>query len=324
MPEREQGRLTLRAVEIFVSVVEERSLGGGARRLGASASTVSQQIANLEEALGVSLIDRGARPFALTPAGRLFHARALAILDEVSRARSELSELDLSAVRELTLALLEDLEGDVLPELLVRLARTFPNCNFVAHTGYSHRNLEALENRSADLIVSADGVNLPDWIERHEIVRDPLILICADGVLGQGDDMLEALVAAPMVRFGRSLHIGRQIEAHLRRVRLSPPHRFEVETNKAMVALVARSRGWAITTPLGLLSSGYDHAAIEAHPMPFPSQARVLSVCTRRDVLGTLPAAVSAVLRSVISENAIVQGQQRMPWLGDGFRVLGT
>jgi len=80
------GRLTLRAIEIFVAVIEEGSFSTGARRLGASTSSVSQQVTNLEAALGARLIDRAARPLALTPAGYVFQRRALAILDETARA----------------------------------------------------------------------------------------------------------------------------------------------------------------------------------------------------------------------------------------------
>jgi DNA-binding transcriptional LysR family regulator len=48
----DHGRLTLRAIEIFVAVIEEGSFSTGARRLGASTSSVSQQVTNLEAALG--------------------------------------------------------------------------------------------------------------------------------------------------------------------------------------------------------------------------------------------------------------------------------
>lgn len=323
MTEREEGRLTLRAIEIFVAVVDAGSLVGGARLLGAAPSTVSQQIAALETSLGVGLVDRAARPFALTAAGRLFHARALSILDQVAQARSELAELDLSAVRELTIALLEDLEGDVLPELLTRLARTFPNCAFVVETGYSHLNIEALERRRADLVVSSDGESQVEGIERYAIIRDPMILITAPGLLEGAADPRDVLAMAPMIRFTRAQAIARQIEAHLRRVRLTAPNRFEVETNKAMMAMVSRLDGWAITTPLGLLSAGWDAARIEACALPFQGSARTLYVCTRRNVLGTLPSAVSAVLRAVLAERTVPMAYEKMPWLGDGFRVLG-
>ena len=322
MTDQEKGRLTLRAIEIFLSVVDSGGLGEGARRVGAAASTVSQQIVNLESALGVTLIDRGTRPFVLTAAGRLFHARALNIIDEIGRARSELSAIDLSAVQELTLAVLEDLEGDVLPELLVRLSKAFPNSNFVVQSGYSHSNLAALESRAVDLILTGSNEALPDWIEQHPIVREPLLLLTANGLIKDPTNPLPDLENAPMVRFNRSQLMARQVEAHLRRVRFSAPLRFEVETNRAMVALVARSGGWALATPLGLQSSGQPEDMIEVSPLPFPAQSRILSICARRNVMGSLPGAVAAVLREVVADESIAPALRRMPWLGDDLRVL--
>jgi len=44
---RPEGRVTLWAVEVFVALAEERAISAAARRLGASASAVSQQLAGL-------------------------------------------------------------------------------------------------------------------------------------------------------------------------------------------------------------------------------------------------------------------------------------
>ena len=56
MAKSDHRRLTLRAIEIFVAVIEEGSFSTGARRLGASTSSVSQQVTNLEAALGARLM----------------------------------------------------------------------------------------------------------------------------------------------------------------------------------------------------------------------------------------------------------------------------
>ncbi|MEL6517018.1 MAG: LysR family transcriptional regulator, partial [Pseudomonadota bacterium] len=61
------GRITLWGVEVFAAAAEERSISAAARRLGASPSAISQQLSNLETALGTQLVDRSARPLALTP-----------------------------------------------------------------------------------------------------------------------------------------------------------------------------------------------------------------------------------------------------------------
>ena len=49
------GRITLWAIEIFVATADEGSISAAARRLGASPSAVSQQLTNLEAAVGASL-----------------------------------------------------------------------------------------------------------------------------------------------------------------------------------------------------------------------------------------------------------------------------
>jgi len=80
-------KITLWGVEVFVAAAEEGSVTAAAERLGASAATVSQQLTKLEAATGTRLMDRAARPFALTPAGEMFLRRANAILNEAELAR---------------------------------------------------------------------------------------------------------------------------------------------------------------------------------------------------------------------------------------------
>ena len=57
------------AVQVFVTVAEEGSMSAAASRMGISQSGVSQIIRQLEEELGVVLVNRTTRPLALTPFG---------------------------------------------------------------------------------------------------------------------------------------------------------------------------------------------------------------------------------------------------------------
>ncbi|MEL7429395.1 MAG: LysR family transcriptional regulator, partial [Pseudomonadota bacterium] len=59
------GKLSFRAVEVFCAIVEQGGVIAAARQLGASASSVSLQLSNLENALDVKLIERSAQRFAL-------------------------------------------------------------------------------------------------------------------------------------------------------------------------------------------------------------------------------------------------------------------
>lgn len=84
---------TLRAMQMFVSTVEEGSFAGAGRRLEISASAVSKQVANLEDELGVRLLQRSTRSLSLTPEGELYHAECRRILAAVEDAREGLSAL---------------------------------------------------------------------------------------------------------------------------------------------------------------------------------------------------------------------------------------
>jgi len=81
-------RVTLWGIEVFLAVAEDRAISAAARRLGVSASAISQQLSGLEAALAVTLLDRSARPLQLTPAGAMFRRHAQTILNAEAEARA--------------------------------------------------------------------------------------------------------------------------------------------------------------------------------------------------------------------------------------------
>lgn len=85
----------LPAWQAFVRVVEAGSMAGAARLLGCTRAQVSRQMAELESAFGVRLLERSTRRLALTPAGQVFHQHALAALESV--AATELAVGNLGA-----------------------------------------------------------------------------------------------------------------------------------------------------------------------------------------------------------------------------------
>jgi len=72
----------LAVMATFVKIVEAGSLSAAARTIPASLTSVSRQVAALEESLGTQLLRRTTRSLALTEDGRLFYDRAKVILGE--------------------------------------------------------------------------------------------------------------------------------------------------------------------------------------------------------------------------------------------------
>ncbi|WP_053184012.1 LysR family transcriptional regulator [Pseudomonas thivervalensis] len=84
--------MNLNALIDFTLVAANEGLGKASRASGISKATLSRRIADLEEQLGVRLIERSARGLKLTEAGALLMARAEGPLAEVAEAMAAAKE----------------------------------------------------------------------------------------------------------------------------------------------------------------------------------------------------------------------------------------
>ena len=313
--------LSFRAVEVFVAVVEQGSVTGAAKRLGLSPSTVSQQLANLEESLGARLIERSARTFMITAAGDVFLPRAQKLLDDVSGARAALAGVDQAPQMTLRMAMIEDLDLLVTPYWLTHLPPALERCQFAIRSGASHENHSALADRSVDMIVAVDAAEPVDWVEGHTLLNDPYILVAAKDI--PEDAELDTLMRYPMIRYAREQYMARQTEAQLRRVGVAPARGYEVTGSQGMLALIAAARGWAITTAFAYLGTGETalREEVVARPLPLPAFSRSLSLYARRDAFGDLPALCADSLRSALDRTVVDPGRTRLPFVSEALRL---
>ncbi|WP_437972764.1 LysR substrate-binding domain-containing protein [Sorangium sp. So ce295] len=78
----------------FLEVARRQSFSAAARALGLTSSSVSKQIARLEERLGAQLLRRTTRRVSLTEAGTLYAERADRILSDIEEAQRAVADLD--------------------------------------------------------------------------------------------------------------------------------------------------------------------------------------------------------------------------------------
>lgn len=121
------GDPTLDQLRIFLTVVEEGSFGGAARRMDRAVSAISYGIAGLEAQLGVTVFDReGSRRPVLTAAGTALLAQARAIADEVDALLAKTRSLHAGLESDVGLVLDVMLPPQITATVLRDFAHVFP------------------------------------------------------------------------------------------------------------------------------------------------------------------------------------------------------
>jgi DNA-binding transcriptional LysR family regulator len=94
--------MDLNRISVFVKVVEARSFTAAAKALGLPKSSVSRSVSQLEDALGVRLLQRTTRTLHLTDAGQAYYetvARALVGIEEANAAAADLDKTPRGTIR---------------------------------------------------------------------------------------------------------------------------------------------------------------------------------------------------------------------------------
>jgi len=315
------GRVTLWGIEVFVATAEEGAISAASRRLGTSAATVSQQLTNLEGAIGTTLLDRGARPVTLTPAGEMFLRRANTILNEAEQARAELAMADLSRLTRLRLGMVEDFDADVTPALLSGMSAELMNCQFLLETGATHQLNDLLDSRALDVIVAADTGRSDFGMEVYPLLEEPFIAAVPKGRFKEGD-VLKQLRRMPLIQYTTRHHMGRVVKAHLEQVGVTLTHRFELDSYHAIMAMVAEGAGWSILTPLGWMRAARFRNEVDLIELPFASLTRTITLTSRKDALSTMPRTITERLRPLLQDMIVAPAVAEHPWLSEKLRLV--
>lgn len=314
--------VTLRGLEVFEALARSGSVAQAAESTGLSQPAVSQQLRNLETALGAGLVDHGRRPMRLTPAGRTFLARAQAVLSELRLAQSELTVMDLSDLTTLSIGLIDDFDDDLTPRLATVLADSLTQCRLKMITAPSMEISKAMQARELHVAVAASTGELFDNVIEYPLVRDPFIVVAPVDAVRDPSDIMADLGALPLLRYASDQLISRQIEGHLARHQQSFETRFEIGSHLALMAMVARRIGWAVTTPLGYMRAARFHDHIAAYPLPFGAMSRTISLFAGADWADRVPRDVARTMRQLLQTQTIEPAVARLPWLSGSLTVI--
>jgi DNA-binding transcriptional LysR family regulator len=169
--------MELMQLEMFVAMVEERSVRGAAERVFRTQPAVSIAIRKLEEEMSAPLFDRSKRcEYRLTPVGEALYnyaARLLSLRDEALSAVADLSNLRTGRLR---VGANESISMHLVPQLVEAFLKDHPEIRIELCCESSARLVTELRDRRLDLALLSFEPAEPD-LESQFMMTDELVLI---------------------------------------------------------------------------------------------------------------------------------------------------
>ena len=128
--DRTKRRLKLRDLDILMAVIETGSMGKAANRLNISQPAVSKAIVELEDALGVQLVDRSRRGIVPTPYGLALRKRSVAIFNDLRQGIQDIDFLTDPTKGEIRIGSTEPMATAIVLPVIDRLSRKYPQMFF--------------------------------------------------------------------------------------------------------------------------------------------------------------------------------------------------
>jgi DNA-binding transcriptional LysR family regulator len=113
-------------IRSFLEICQRGSFSKAAQTLGMSQSTLSTQIAALEEQAGLKLFDRSQRPVKLTEAGMIFSQMGSQIVNQTDQLNRSMRELADGIAGEVKIGTTTSIGAFILPRIVGRLLRDLP------------------------------------------------------------------------------------------------------------------------------------------------------------------------------------------------------
>lgn len=206
----------LKSLKIFCDVVSRRSFSKAADDNSISQSGVSQVINQLETRVGVKLIDRSKRPFALTPEGELYYEGCRKLVDRYFALEEEVRSLHGEVAGRVRVASIYSIGLTHMSRYIQEYMGQYPKANVRLEYLHPHRVYEAIENDQADIgLVSypkaSRTIKAVSWRD------EPMLLVCAptNRLAGRSSITLEDLNGTAIIGFDSDLTIRREIDRAL-------------------------------------------------------------------------------------------------------------
>jgi LysR family transcriptional regulator, benzoate and cis,cis-muconate-responsive activator of ben and cat genes len=240
----------LRHLRYFVAVARERNFTRASEQLHIAQPPLSRQVQQLEDELGIDLIETGSRPLRLTEAGRLFYEQAVQVLERVDEMKTMITRLHAAERSRFSMGFVASTLYGKLPTVIrsYRAARPSVELTLLAMT--SVEQIGALKEGRID--VGFGRIPLDDPALDRQLLRNEKLIVAVPGghALSRPDRALRLadLAVLPLIVYPKAPRpsYADQVLSLFRDARLKPPFVHEVRELQTALGLVAAEEGFCL------------------------------------------------------------------------------
>jgi LysR family hydrogen peroxide-inducible transcriptional activator len=160
-----QKQPSLAQLRAFAAVAEHLHFRDAAAAIGMSQPALSGAVSALEEALGVTLLERTTRKVLLSPAGERLAVRTKAVLDDVEALMAEAEAVRAPFTGVLRLGVIPTVAPYLLPAVIGLVHDRYPDLDLQVHEEKTAGLVEGLVGGRLDLLLLAVPLGVPGVVE---------------------------------------------------------------------------------------------------------------------------------------------------------------
>ncbi|OGV27362.1 MAG: hypothetical protein A3F18_04880 [Legionellales bacterium RIFCSPHIGHO2_12_FULL_37_14] len=169
---------TLKQLTYLLALHEHQHFGRAAKACFVEQPTLSTAIVDLEESLGVSLLEREHKVFQFTSIGEEVVKQAYEVINQAASLVDYVKAYGHWMQGDLHLACIPTIAPFVMVDIIAALQQVYPQLNIIWHEETTVNSLTLLKNREVDFVLLALPYAL-DGINFSILKSDPFYLVCA-------------------------------------------------------------------------------------------------------------------------------------------------
>lgn len=294
--------VSLRQLRVFQAVAAQASFTRAGDQIGLTQPAVSRCVTELEQQLGLKLLDRTTRAVVLTEAGRSLAGRLDRVLDELDTMLLDVRGLATQRQGRVRVASSPTLSANLLPACIARCRLEHPGLELVLLDRIQHDALASVLAGEVDFGVVIDPAQSAD-LQAETILTEPFCLVCpADHLLARRRSVRwTALAGEPLVLLDHASGSRRLIDEALRAHGVQAPVAQEVGHPTTIFRMLDAGLGISVVPLLALPPGGLP--GLVARPLLPRVERRVVLVRRRHRALAPVAQVAWDLVRKVAGEH---------------------